>query len=555
MTQPASAEDQDTGQNTRFDVAASALMGMLNDLSLDPDANVGVVLFGHRAGWSTRRPLQVLRQEAYAQPIPEDLLPSRDVETILSLGRFDTIEAGRVFRTLRSVRPWGQSPLYYAVVEALRSFANAGRDLEKHVVVITDGSPYQFTPPGGDAREQSPFTFDELVQAWQGTDAAVHVVWFGPDAGENLNQSQDFASLAERTGGSVTTAQNSKQLLDAIRDRLGKALYFVEDDQGLVLNRDPSADTPGTRLNLPVVIQPFSRDTVYSVRFRGITKALNVEGGEALQLQVTADGDEILAGSISESTATMAALVQTSDNAPVGYNIGVEPLVRLENSVRLRIWVQSLNTVVTPRPAEAWIELLPVAQGELLHHRKYIFFDRNFEPNTAVPTLEWTANDWPANADTAQLHIWLKPSPTTPAQIIPVANVVDTPQDFAASRAITGMPDIKYRAQLRENSQDGTIVLSVIQEHAQTAGSVDFLRVDLGGQASDVVQRIVHRMDHEHAIATHSFVVASADRDRLLETEIRFVRQADAIRGSWGLTSGAPLVLGLSRGGDVLEVP
>ena len=111
------------------------------------DARVGVIFYGHRVGWNLKNPEQILRQTDYARPIPDDLRPSEDVETVLPLGRFDSVVAGGVFDLMKSLKPWGETPLYLSVIQAVGEFAADEPGTEKSIVVITDGANYQFNSP------------------------------------------------------------------------------------------------------------------------------------------------------------------------------------------------------------------------------------------------------------------------------------------------------------------------------------------------------------------------------------------------------------------------
>lgn len=557
MAQTVPTEDRSTGVVTKLDIAASALAGMLNQLSLDADASVGVTLFGHRVGWTTRLPTTVLRQEEYAKEIPADLPPARDAENVLTLGRFDTVEAGELFRLLETVRPWGQSPLYFAITESLQSFVGTSQRTENHVIVITDGDNYQYTPSNGSDRELSPVTIDSVLEAWQGTNAAVHVVWFDENGGESSERKREFQTLAERTGGSVTEARNSKQILDAIRQRLGKAVYYIENERGIVLNRDRTSDKTGTPLNIPAIVQPFSKNEIYEIRFREAATRLQLEGGEALKFQVSPDGTEILAAPYEDAAATVTPLVHTGNGPPTDYQFGVEPLVKTNGSVRLRAWIRSPSMDYTPRPEEAWLELVPIVDGRPLRSHTYRFFDANYAPNRPVPTLDWTAADWPENAESAHLYAWFKAEPTVPAEAIAVADVAASPSEYASDRPVPGMPEASYRVQISDED-NGDVALSVIQAHAQQTGEPQFFRVKLAAMEDVSPIQVIHRFDQEHALATHTFVFDGTHWEQLIgdaELEIQLTSRKESQVDAWSVPATAQLVLRIPRGGDLLFVP
>src|SRR5262249_31663465 len=140
---------------TRMEVAKAALLRMLNSLAARGDARVGVLLYGHRVGWSTRERNQLLTQATYGGPLPEGLKPYEDVETILPLGRFDSLAVAKIAERLDKVKPWGETPLYLSLTQALQEFRDDDPDAQKSVVVITDGVNYQFNPRADKARTAS----------------------------------------------------------------------------------------------------------------------------------------------------------------------------------------------------------------------------------------------------------------------------------------------------------------------------------------------------------------------------------------------------------------
>ena len=58
---------------------------------------------------------------------------------ILPLGRFDDSVGAEVEDILQQVQPWGQSPLYLALRQALDDFSGENPDAERRIVVVTDG--------------------------------------------------------------------------------------------------------------------------------------------------------------------------------------------------------------------------------------------------------------------------------------------------------------------------------------------------------------------------------------------------------------------------------
>ena len=165
MDRPILVESISEDELPRLELAKSALATMLRELASRGDARVGVRFFGQRLGWSTSKPVRVLTQTNYEGRIPSDISPSNDIETILTLGRFDSVDAGTVIRKMESVEPWGQSPLYRSLAESLRDFSADDEDTRRSIVVITDGCNYQFSPSDGESRDLPADTYADVISA------------------------------------------------------------------------------------------------------------------------------------------------------------------------------------------------------------------------------------------------------------------------------------------------------------------------------------------------------------------------------------------------------
>src|SRR5690606_25266612 len=145
MQEPMQLEEP-SSSGRRFDAARLALVNLLDQLAQQENARVGVIFYGHRVGWNPRQLDQVLRQVRYKNPIPSEQRPYDDVETALPLGRFDGSVAGPLFELMETLAPWGETPLYLAMIEAARQFTAGDAAYSQSIVVITDGVNNQFNP-------------------------------------------------------------------------------------------------------------------------------------------------------------------------------------------------------------------------------------------------------------------------------------------------------------------------------------------------------------------------------------------------------------------------
>ena len=142
----------------------------------------------------SKKPEQMLRQTDYARPIPDDLRPSEDVESVLPLGRFDSVVAGGVFDLMKTLKPWGETPLYLSSCQAIGEFAADEPGTEKSIVVITDGVNYQFNSPNPKSRA-------DVMAAIEPQQIPIYIVGFGISPAEAAEAAREFGALAEQTDG------------------------------------------------------------------------------------------------------------------------------------------------------------------------------------------------------------------------------------------------------------------------------------------------------------------------------------------------------------------
>jgi hypothetical protein len=151
----------------RMSLAKNHFASMLDDLARGnangANTRVGVRFFGHRLSWE-KPPADappgwvspLITQSEYQGEKAEGLAPSEDVELVQPLGRFDRSEAEKIRQRLQSVQPWGETPLYLALMQALDDFGSEAQNTRKSIVVITDGENYQsLFNPGGPKPEAS----------------------------------------------------------------------------------------------------------------------------------------------------------------------------------------------------------------------------------------------------------------------------------------------------------------------------------------------------------------------------------------------------------------
>jgi len=539
----------DANRLPRLDVAKGALNSLLEQLAVRGDTRVGVKFFGHRVGWARGETNRMLTQNDYAGPIPDDLNPSADVETVLPLGRFDTVEAGLVSVRLKSVKPWGQSPLYLSLIESLRDFDSDRDHTDKSIVCITDGGNYQFSP-AGDAGAPAQQTVADVLAAWETKRVPIYILGVGMGSGDDAAAQREFTTLADQTGGRYFVVDNGRDLLRTLRERLGFGSYQVE------AAAFAATDGASFKLNAAKQIGGLTGTPLpYVVRFQESSAEVALEGGEALELFAGRDG-RITARPYDVELPVLDAMVLDGDDRELTVRAH-RPRIG-GTSVRFPVSLQDPDAVYTPRPDEVWIEISPVLGGKTDAVPHYVFYDRRFEPGKTVPVVPCTATAWPAASKQARVRVWCKYGRTEPFQVIPAAEVRAKRADYLSGVAVRGLEGIRLRVQLPEKTEaDGRAEVKIVEEHDASSAGLNRMKVMFETDASMPPDRIVRRYDAARRLVIHSFYFSGDAAVRMLESStprVALTSRTAAVDGAFQIEAGRALSVDVGGSGDLLPL-
>jgi len=541
----------------RLEIAKSVLESLLEQLAIRGDTRVGVRFFGHRAGWAKEQLSKMLTQTDYAGPIPDDISPSSDVELVLPLGRFSSVEAGLVTSRLKSVKPWGQSPLFLSLQDALRDFDTDKGDTDKSIVVITDGANYQFTPAGGGTAAPAHRTLNDVMTSWQGKNIPIFVLGFGTGATQAGGQAADaaaereFNELARRTNGRYFPISNGRDLLTTLRERLGLGSYDV-DATGAA-----AGGQTATKLNMPVTVAGLRREPAdYTVRFEAASRKVLLEGGEALQLYASRRG-EISARAYDQGLPVEDLLVNDTDRLRL--TVRAHRPRREGTGVQFPISVQDSDSHFTRRPTEMWVEITPTPKNAKDPvEPTYIFYDRNYTLGTPVPVETWTAERWPAGSTQAKVQVWCKYSPTVPGATTMMREVVEDRAKYLTGAKVAILDGATFRVQLPERiDNEAPYEIKIIEEHGDASPGVGELKTLLETEKTLLPKRIVRRFDAKHRVAIHSYWFDPDTARKVMDspaTKITFTTRNATRDGAWRVENGRPLTVEIFGAGETLPL-
>lgn len=526
---------------TKLALAKAGLNQLLTQIAARGDTRVSLRVFGHRVGWSTTAPLQRLQRPGVGG-LGEDVLPSRDVEALLPLKSFGVQEMRQLQSRVAEVKPWGQSPLYLAVTQALEEFGSSDNS-KRHLIVITDGENYQFAPPS-DANFQ-PTTADDVLRLSRATDVPIHILGLGVDEAREPAAVQEFEQLGRDSGGGFQTLTSETDLNSTLERLLLRPHYQVKS-----MDR---AERPAheARLGNELAVQ-VGQDTPedFEVRVEGdsdaaIAEAISLEGGEAIELFV--QDAELLAYPFDQDVVHQTRLLD-AEGQPANLVLRVHRPRRLASgeaeftvSWQLAEDVSDSRWKATPRPVSYWVEIRPLDENSQLLGAPFVFYDRQFEPKVAVPLAKLVAESWPDHAKRANVRVWVNPHQTNalalkaPAEVandaIPgIHDVVTFDSSKEEPRLLSGQTFVQMESLPGDEASgfchrfvvrcdDGTLPVSSFKIQARNAEPM----------------RIVRQFDHEHQLAVHRFYYESADAapdDYLITDQI--TETSDSLRSAEG---------------------
>lgn len=466
------ANDDATGRLTKMDAAKLALLRLLKDMR-GQDAEVSVVLYGHRVSQGSAEQGRLLQSRYLANyPLSSPLEAFEDVEIILPMGRFGPAEYQAIEQRLASVLPWGQTPLYLAVSEALEATPNTGQ--QHDLIVISDGRNYQFNPT-----VEKNIDPQALIAQAKEHATRVHVIGFGVPTDEAEESLEQFQALAHATNGQVTMqVANASLLTDELSKLNARSGYQVR-----------FADTASYvgQVNRPMSFAEVSAGSDYaSIFYEGNTYFVAVERGAALQLNVNSQASLVCARLNSESPRFGRLYDARDRSQPL--EVGIHQPRKVRTGVRWKLSIQSTEGVVIRRPREVVIEIQPITDAldqPRKAYPKFIVCDPIWAEGYPVPVIEFQTDDWPPDANRAEVMVWASEAP---------GKVLDKTATEISDR-------LSWQTQATEQ---GLSLILALDDEAKSLGY--FPRVREHG-----MMRVERRFSSDGSLSYHRFVTSDSN--------------------------------------------
>ncbi|MHB8974243.1 MAG: hypothetical protein ACYC4N_27735 [Pirellulaceae bacterium] len=529
---------------TRLQIARSRLLEVLD--SLDADYyQVGLVLYGHRAGWKTIGPDRYEMVWRSDEDRQRKLHPAEDVELAVPVRPMKFTDLSGEVRDVRQViatklsdlRPYGETPLYFALIEALQSF---NRELPgpRHVVVITDGVNEQ-TSEGAptDVMKHR----DDVQQALKNppTRAQVDIIGFGlKNRFSNKEEEQlwlrgqaDLKAIARDplSNGDFHEARDPSSLMQKLRDSLRLVKFYVYRSDGPLPNPTEFLD-----LNQTWTVQNVVSGAEYAIQLAGleseVVEKAPLEGGESLLLVFNRGAHRLEHLRFEDELRASQADVRDPQQPDRRFFVGAHlPQRQSGAEVWFRLSVQNATAYrFSPRPRQIWAEIRPLPARD----RVFYVSDAEFEPDQPVPVLRLRVSPWPLEVQRAEVRLWFTMSEESGAHSFDLDLGRPTPID---------LPNVNVQIDPQPGDEGDPYRVVALEQHTNSSTMYP-LRLQVRPSPDYITHSYFENIGKvRHVFAFNDRTLWNREKPKLLVTPIR----EKGVLDNW--VSTGPIEVDLTR--------
>ena len=411
--------------NNKMEAAKLALAEIIENTA-DTGYRLRLWLFGNRrraiGGQSTEAEIKAYKYPGIWNPYWEDkedpeIVPSKDFELVWGprdRARFHKIEQLRELLNSEDqrIRPWGYTPLYAAMKEALLELSQEDPDSPRRLIIITDGGDLVI-----DSKSQQGTSLDpkEIVRSFREMNSQVQVTLLAP---KSVAQSMEQLVQQQLNGTIVEIDFESKRLAQ----QLGLGWNFHGFD---LYKKDEVFKSAIRSSEFPVTLLKkgtYHLETVNAGLKSGrpiTSKPFLIEGGEDVVIELDSDNEKIFFLPDSDINIATSQVVRppgaTNDLKVSAEASGLskgkserEFLISFQNSTRSKnSKSNSKSEFYSKRPEQVWVEVQPMSGSSPIGD-PFIFFDRTFLTDRRLPVLQLHVNEsnWPKNCGDAHIRVW-----------------------------------------------------------------------------------------------------------------------------------------------------
>jgi len=193
---------------------------------------------------------------------------------------------------------------------------------------------------------------------------------------------------------------------------------------------------------------------------------------------------------------------------------------------------------IPQRPAQIWVEVVPLVKGRLPSEDGYLFYDENFEPDMPVPVIHCRCRNWPKEADRAAIRVWFAQRPVAPDEVVPLTKVANQTPPSGEGFELMSVPGVRYQVRASRRPKPGAPMQVRIVERHRPDVPVHAMKVELFPPP----RHIVHQFDAEHGIVLHTMEFDAPSGKADPSAELRFTARSHFTEAAWRIEQ--PVTLG-----------
>ncbi|MGO9115756.1 MAG: hypothetical protein ACLP9L_41650 [Thermoguttaceae bacterium] len=546
-----------TNPMSKIEVARNALCEVLNTLAEAGKnaCHAGLIAYGHRVGFQLANGnLAIVARGPNKQVLPvatlvpqnpalANLNPNTDIEVFdLNGGVLAPLTPNRVKEIkgqLGRLDPLGQTPLYRAIWTAAEELNKVPGLKQKHIIVLTDGANDQYNEAVVNPALQIFDTCAQLREKLndvQNKSTHLDIVGFQIDPKEDpleYDKMQVLASELKLAGrGGYHPANNLKELLSELRKSLALSKYEVLNSTTMAQVKEP------LDLNQLFEFDPLTPGS-YQVRLvddlRPATAEVELKGGEWPQLTLgqTPRGWGFVHKQYrlvdEDWVQDFCDGVKDPTKPDRTFWIGAHKPEWVDGGWEFYISVQNDDeTSFSPRPCEAWVEIVPVGQPTGPdEHKKWLFYDMSFKPDWQVPVLCCRCLGWPKEAKEAEIEFWCKFRERSKEE-----EEVATLGKLSELR-LSDTPNVRF--EVKKGTEGSSTVIEIDELHPRR-DDIYQLKVELekgtvgAAKAVEIDRLFVDPKAGDQAIVRHKFILDGNPRPEDLDLYVVRVASKERLK-------------------------
>ena len=433
---------------TMMQAAKESLKNEINKLLIrnqdtQTEFHVAVVAYGHR--WTRRAVVKgkVANAPRLNPKFPNapKLLPIEDVQTIAKMELLTQNHYDDIAREINRLDWWGETPLHYAVQQAIRHSFSEDYDGRRDIIVITDGgNTNDIMNVNGRQPKQvqnkllRDIDFVERVLADPGgrfqQDDSLHLqyVFYKQGMNDQFDEKLEsfkttldtFKTPRNQTNDRVTYFPADSASLAAYINKVLQPNFVVEGI-GSDYQAEGQVDTDGITID-NLRIEPASADN-FKVKIVGETnvgsaRSMLLRGGELVSLEYDPVRRELSFPPYLQRIDNTVR-PETTDSE---FRINAHVIDRVGASATFKISVQQADTTkFSVRPNAIWAEIRPIFDGSKAEEDKaYYLYDVRFDSDAWAPLFLLTVGNWPDRAELAEVRFWFSFRGDPPVTTFPI---------------------------------------------------------------------------------------------------------------------------------------